>query len=341
MIFIKKKSKLAIDLKAELWSDFNNMTSTQWTNVDTLRKLRKYKKLEDKCKQMFEHLTWHFKIQNNSTENPYYKIDSLVWQFIFNERIPRYDERVYRLSAYLVNNYYNLQSKSLADIVNFDFDITMIPKNYKNIILKYNPPLNEQEYLKEKGSKYEIKKYHYFYFNKEDKKEENMSKTYVRFNLYERFNNLIANVSSIDDPSSWQYDESKDEEIGKQLEKEYKIIANSKSNLTVLFWKIGIMKNLFNKLEKEEQERLKDISNTNILKHLPNKNLTRFSETAILNPEIKEKLHKFRKNLFLNKKKFLKPNYHVYEERVLISPELNISTKLKKRKPLADRLFNL
>jgi hypothetical protein len=67
----------------------------------------------------------------------------------------------------------------------------------------------------------------------------------------------------------------------------------------------------------------------------------RFSETHLSDTLIKEKLHKYRKNIVHNKKNSMKPNYHIYEERVLISPELNITTRLKKRKPLADRLFNL
>lgn len=319
------------------------MASSQWTSVDTLRKLKKYKNLENHCKLMMEHLTWHFKIQSLSAENPHYKIDALVWQFIFNERVPRYDERVYRLSSYLVNNYLYLQSVNVEDLVefNFDFNIDNIPRNFKDIILKYNPPMPEDEFLKEKGSNFQIKKYHYFYLNKNDKVDLNMTKTYVRYNLFERLNQKKSNVGTSRDPNELNYDEIKDETIGLQIEKELELIVKSNSNLTLLFWKIGIMKNLFNKLDKEEQERSKIPSETNLLKYLPNTQTTRFSETAVIDKDLREKLHKYRKNLLHNKKNALKPNYHLFKERILISPELNVSTKYKKRRPIADRFFNL
>jgi hypothetical protein len=45
--------------------------------------------------------------------------------------------------------------------------------------------LSKDEYLKEKSTIYTIKKYHYFYLNEKDKSEENMNKTYIRYNLHE------------------------------------------------------------------------------------------------------------------------------------------------------------
>ncbi len=333
-----------MDIKTELWSDFINMTSTQWNSVDTLRKHRKFKNLENHCKQLIEFMTWHFRIQNNTSENSFYKIDALVWQFVFRERIPRYDERVYKLSYYLINNYSYLQSRSLDDLLNFNFDwnIEQIPINYKKIILKHNPPLNKDEFLREKSTNYTLKKYNYFYLNEKDKSEENMSKTYIRYNLHERMNNSMKNYGLFSSGKmNTLYDEAKDLSFKETIDKEYEIILNSKTNLTLHFWKIGIMKNLFNKLDKEENERLNNKENTDIIQYLPGKNVKRFSETHLSDTLIKEKLHKYRKNIVHNKKNSMKPNYHIYEERVLISPELNITTRLKKRKPLADRLFNL
>ena len=320
------------------------MTSIQWNNVDTLRKHRKFKNLENHCKQLIEYMTWRFRIQNNTSENIFYKIDALVWQFVFRERIPRYDERVYKLSYYLINNYNYLQSKSLDELIdlNFDWNIETIPINYKEILLKYNPVLNNDEYLREKSSNYDLKKYNYFYLNVQDKSEENMTKTYIRYNLHERMNNNLKSGGYLIDKTNTEvYDEANDKSVKEQIEKEYDIMIKSKSNLNLLFWKIGIMKNLFNKLDKEESDRKGKNENINIIQYLPGKNIQRFSDRHLSDSVIREKLHKYRKNIIYNKKNSLKPSYHIYEERVLISPELNISTKLKKRKPLADRLFNL
>ena len=316
------------------------MTSTQWTNVDTLRKLRKFKNLENQCKQMIEYLTWHFKVQNNTADNHFYKCEALIWQFVFRERIPRYDERVYKLAYYLVNNYHYLQSKSFDDLINFNFawNIEQIPKNYKEVILKFNPPLSKEEFFKEKSSKYDLKKYHYFYLNEKDREEVNMSRTHVRYNLQERLDKLRTNFLA--EPNK-DYDEAKDDKLIQQINMEYDLISKSKSNITLLFWKIGIMKNLFNKLDKEDADRKSNKDKFDIIQYLPGKKIIRFSEKHLNNDEIIQKLHKYRSNLVLNKKNALKQNYHIYEERVLISPELNISTKLKKRKPFADRLFNL
>ena len=332
-----------MEIKQELWSDFMNMTSSQWINVDTLRKHRKLKNVESHCKQLIENLSWHFKVQGNTTDNNFYKIDAFVWQFIFKERIDRYDDRVYKLSYYLVNNYQYLQSISFADLTNFKFnwDIDSIPRNYKDIILKYNPVLSQEEYFKEQSSNYSVKKYHYFFLNEKDREEDNMSKTYLRFNLQEKLNNLRSNIPTTLSKDV-KYDEIKDKQLKTELVDDYQAMKNSKTNFTMLFWKTGIMKNLFNKLDKENAEREKIKDGNDIIQYLPGKHVLRFSAKNLKdNVGLFEKIQKYRKNLVYNKKLAFKPYYHIYEERVLISPELNISTRLKKRKPLADRIFNL
>jgi len=102
------------------------------------------------------------------------------------------------------------------------------------------------------------------------------------------------------------------------------------------------MKNLFNQLEKEENERKKNLEVVDVLHYLPGSSKkVRFSERMIKNEDLKEKLHKYRRNLAHNKLIALKPDYHFYKERILLSPELSISNKMKKRKPLVDKMFNL
>ena len=210
-----------------------------------------------------------------------------------------------------------------------------------DIILKYNPVLTQEEFHKEKSSNYTVKKYHYFFLNEMDRQEDNMSKTYLRYILQEKLNNLRSNI-----PTSLskdiKYDEIKDNTLKSQIVDDIQTMKNSKTNFTMLFWKIGIMKNLFNKLDKENAERAKNAEGIDIVQYLPGKNVLRFSAKNLKNNDILyEKIQRYRKNLVHNTKVAMKPNYHIYEERVLISPVLNISTRLKKRKPLADRLFNL
>jgi len=96
-------------------------------------------------------------------DNPYYKLDALVWSCIFHEKVPRYSDKVYRMSEYFMQHYQYLKTLQFTDIeqCNIDWSAYRIPFNFRNKLMKVNPPLSEEEFEKEYNSAYKIKKYHY------------------------------------------------------------------------------------------------------------------------------------------------------------------------------------
>lgn len=59
---------------------------------------------------------YHFFIDGKSVDDPYYKIDALVWSSIFHEKVPRYSEQVYKMSEYLIQSWKYLRSLSFTQI---------------------------------------------------------------------------------------------------------------------------------------------------------------------------------------------------------------------------------
>lgn len=51
--------------------------------------------------------------------------------------------------------------------------------NYKDRVVKVNPPLSAEEFEKEYSSPYKIKKYHYNFRQEDELNEENLRKTFV------------------------------------------------------------------------------------------------------------------------------------------------------------------
>lgn len=60
-----------------------------------------------------------------------------------------------------------------------DWSCYRIPINYKDKIIKSNPPLSEEEFEKEFNSPFKIKKYHYNFRHEEELTEDNLKKTFV------------------------------------------------------------------------------------------------------------------------------------------------------------------
>lgn len=54
-----------------------------------------------------------------------------------------------------------------------------MPYNYKEKIIKVNPPLSEEEFEKEYNFPYKVKKYHYSFRHEEELTEDNLRKTFV------------------------------------------------------------------------------------------------------------------------------------------------------------------
>lgn len=55
---------------------------------------------------------YHFYINAKSVENPYYKIDALIWSSVYHEKVPRYSEKVYKMSEYMIQHFNYLKTLS-------------------------------------------------------------------------------------------------------------------------------------------------------------------------------------------------------------------------------------
>jgi len=87
--------------------------------MDTVQVLRKFKKIEDIENYLFairRNLDFHFFVNGATTAQPEYKLDALVWTCIFHEKVPRYSERVYKMSQYLLRHYQYLKTLDYTTI---------------------------------------------------------------------------------------------------------------------------------------------------------------------------------------------------------------------------------
>lgn len=106
---------------------------------------------------------FHFFINAKSVEDPYYKLDALVWSSIYHEKVPRYSEKVYKMAEYFIQHYNYLKTLSFTEVEQcaIEWCAYRVPFNYKNKLIKVNPPLSEEEFEKEFNSPYKVKKFHY------------------------------------------------------------------------------------------------------------------------------------------------------------------------------------
>jgi len=107
------------------------MINNEMEGVDVLRR---HKKIEDIDNYLFairRNLDFHFFINGCSVDDPAYKLDALVWTSIFHEKVPRYSNKVYRMSAYLLEHYHYLKTLSFSDIEkgNINWGAWRIPAN--------------------------------------------------------------------------------------------------------------------------------------------------------------------------------------------------------------------
>ena len=198
------------------------ISNSAFQGIDTLRKISKFKLIEDSFDTQKRQLHWHFLIYNITTENPYYKIDALVWSFIFREKIPRYDDRVYKMSHYLILQYEKFNSLTFKDIQNLDFDLTtsIIPTNFKEKILFYNPQVDPKTAFKEKYSTFNNKLYSYYYLTGKDLDTKNLKKSFVRYTQFQTLDKNSFHLRSKRKEDEL-YDELKD--IQKIEERESKL----------------------------------------------------------------------------------------------------------------------
>mgnify|MGYP006893775702 CR=1 FL=1 len=126
------ENKFAFMMKEDLLDAFNRMTKDEMDNVDVLRKMKKIEDLDNYMFAIRRNFDFHFLINAKSVDNPYYKVDALVWSSIFHEKVPRYSEQVYKMSEYLVQHFLYLKSLSYVEIEKaiIDWSAYRVPFNY-------------------------------------------------------------------------------------------------------------------------------------------------------------------------------------------------------------------
>lgn len=133
---------------------FNKMTKEEMDDVEVLRKMKKIEDIDNYMYATRRNFDFHFFINGLSVDDPYYKIDALVWSSIFHEKVPRYSDQVYRMSEYMIEHYKYLKSLSFTEIEKaaMDWSAYRVPFNYSNKVVRANPPLSPEEFEKEHDS---------------------------------------------------------------------------------------------------------------------------------------------------------------------------------------------
>jgi hypothetical protein len=86
------ENKYAFQLREDLIEAFSKMTTQEMEDVDVLRKAKKIEDIDNYMFAIRRNFDFHFYINGKSTDNPYYKLDALVWSSIFHEKVPRYSD---------------------------------------------------------------------------------------------------------------------------------------------------------------------------------------------------------------------------------------------------------
>jgi hypothetical protein len=68
------------------------MTKNEMEDVDVLKKAKKIEDLDSFMFQQRRNYDFHFYLNGKSVDNPYYKLDALVWSSVFHEKVPRYSD---------------------------------------------------------------------------------------------------------------------------------------------------------------------------------------------------------------------------------------------------------
>lgn len=180
------KNKFAEEFKAELIDAFNSYTRNEIYDLDVMRKEKKIESIENYLFSIRNNFDYHFYINGKTAENPYFKIDALVWSCIYHEKAPRYADKIYKMSEYFIRCFKYIKTLSFQDLEggNIDWNACRTPVNFKDRVMKHNIPLSEYEFNKEMNSSYKTKKYHYNYRWPEELTEEYLKKTFI---------NMVAN----------------------------------------------------------------------------------------------------------------------------------------------------
>lgn len=160
--FNNRKSELMIKV---LQQTFERHTDFEVSKIHLKKKNDFIKDLIYFCDLNRQNYEKHFYGNFKTSQNPYFKIDSLVWSTIFYEKVERYSDRVYLMSEYLIKHFRYIQTLSLEDIESgqIDFDIYRNSLNFKQKIQEFNPPLSQEEFDAELSNSNPIKKFFYNY----------------------------------------------------------------------------------------------------------------------------------------------------------------------------------
>jgi hypothetical protein len=330
-----KRSKQAFELIFEILNTYKKICKEEFENVDTLRKLSKFSTIEELYEDQKNMFNWHFYIYNPTVENLYFKIDSLVWSYIYREKIDRYDERVFKLSHYFIYHFEKFKEYTLEDFetLNFKFDLkASIPYNYKDKILRYNEVLDNEYMFLEKFSNYQYKIYSYNYKTEPERNEENLIKTFIRYEYYRNKDENILLRSNR--PEDKLFDIIKDNEYIDNLSRRIDDIEVQDSLFGNSYqkWLTKYIGKSVIKCEEEDIRRREGAINS--LKNLDGK--PRFSEKLPI--EKKRALYAYRYNL--NKKEAEK-EFYIQNETKTFYPDANVITSRKKNKAMIEKLFNL
>ena len=193
-----KHMKEAHFLKKEILTNFSNFIQMKvfTTNVKNMNSM--FNNISTYLETSRKLLDHHFNYNESTFNDVFYKIDSLAWNSIFFKKVERYDERVFMMSSYMIENYFYIKNLEFENILNceYSFNVFCIPVDYKKIILEKNPILSEQEFLDEENKTAEdIKKYEYDYEEEFDKMENRIKSEKSVFN--QRLKKLFSDVNYI------------------------------------------------------------------------------------------------------------------------------------------------
>jgi hypothetical protein len=126
------ENKFAFQLREELIESYSKMTNIEMENVDVLRKAKKIDDIDNYMFAIRRNFDFHFFINGKSVDDPYYKLDALVWSCIFHEKVPRYSEQVYKMSEYFIQHYKYLKSVPFTEIekATLDWNAYRVPFNF-------------------------------------------------------------------------------------------------------------------------------------------------------------------------------------------------------------------
>ena len=228
------KSQYAMDLLHKTLKLASKINKSHIDNADVIRKLKKFKTIESLFTDQKNYFHYHFNTYNLTKENPFYKIDALVWEYVFRKKVPRYNDLVYKMSYYIIYHVNQFKEYQFEDFKNLraNFSLYCIPPNYKEIVLKHNQHLllSEKELNNETYSNYLLKKHTYSYYSVQERDTNQLKRTFIRFS----HNNEIekSNYSSRGKRKEDElYDELKDEEKKKKQEAEIANVDNPEDKL--------------------------------------------------------------------------------------------------------------